>query len=149
MRTFSFAPTLAAMLLASALSLPAAAAGQAVTMLKNPSCECCDKWAAILDTSGFSVKTVVQANLAPVKDMMGVPAGLRSCHTALVGGYVVEGHVPADLVRKLLTDKPRIAGIAAPGMPPSSPGMDVPGVKQPYQVIAFQKNGQTSVYAQR
>lgn len=89
-------------------------------------------------------------DLAPVKRRHGVPAGLQSCHTALVDGYVVEGHVPPDLVVRLLRERPRIAGLAVPGMPIGAPGMEVPG--QPasrYQVIAFERGGKTRVYASR
>ena len=80
--------------------------------------------------------------------MLGVPQRLGSCHTAVVGGYVIEGHVPADEVARMLKERPKIAGIAVPTMPAGSPGMEVPSGKvQPYRVLAFEKNGKTSVYA--
>ncbi len=89
-----------------------------------------------------------QYNVTPVKNEMGVPRQLRSCHTARVGGYVVEGHVPADVVKKLLEEKPDVAGVAVPGMPMGSPGME--GFrKDPYDIIAFSKSGKSSIYASR
>jgi hypothetical protein len=100
--------------------------------------------------AGFTVTSTDVADVAPTKDQNGVPANLRSCHTALVGGFVVEGHVPADVVRKLLRERPAIAGIAVPGMPAGSPGMEMPdGRKDVYQIVAFDKQGKTSVYATR
>ena len=88
-------------------------------------------------------------DLSEVKRSAGVPAQLQSCHTALVGKYVVEGHVPADLVRKMLEEKPAIVGLAVPGMVAGSPGMEQGNAKPPYEVIAFEKGGKTSVYAKR
>jgi hypothetical protein len=79
----------------------------------------------------------------------GVPSTLGSCHTAVVGGYVVEGHVPADVVSRMLREKPAIAGIAAPGMPVGAPGMEVPGYKDPYAIMSFDKAGKTAVYERR
>jgi hypothetical protein len=86
--------------------------------------------------------------MTAIKTKHGVPRQARSCHTALVGGYVVEGHVPAEDVRRLLKQRPAVAGIAVPGMPIGSPGMEVAGMKpQPYDVLAFTKSGETSVFA--
>ena len=83
-----------------------------------------------------------------VKTRLGVPQRLGSCHTAKVGNYVIEGHVPAATIKRLLSEKPAVRGLAAPGMPPASPGMDVPGNKDPYDVIAFDRAGKTRVYEQ-
>lgn len=90
------------------------------------------------------------ADLKPIKQRYGVPAALSSCHTALVEGYVIEGHVPADVVDRLLRERPPVVGLAVPGMPVGSPGMEVPGQPAvPYQIRAFDKDGKTSVYAMR
>ena len=89
-------------------------------------------------------------DLAPVKRRLGVPPALQSCHTALVEGYVIEGHVPADLIDRLLRERPSVVGLAVPGMPVGSPGMEAPGqVSERYQVLAFDQKGRTSVYASR
>jgi hypothetical protein len=99
---------------------------------------------------GFRVKTEDLANLRPVKARHGVPAELESCHTALVGGYVVEGHVPADLIVRLLRERPAVTGLAVPGMPVGSPGMETPGrAAQRYQVFTFDRHGKSGVFATR
>ncbi len=100
-----------------------------------------------LQENGFSVTVVDTDVLGPIKAEHGVARELQGCHTALVDGYVVEGHVPADLIHKMLEERPAITGLAVPGMPAGSPGMG--GVPQPYDVIAFDKAGKTSVYARR
>lgn len=99
---------------------------------------------------GFAVTERPEDDLAPVKRRLGVPSALESCHTALVEGYVIEGHVAADLIDRLLRERPRIAGLAVPGMPVGSPGMETPGVKpERYQVFAFDREGRTTVFATR
>jgi hypothetical protein len=96
------------------------------------------------------VKTSDVVDLEAIKARYGVPAELYSCHTALVGGYVVEGHVPADLVERLLRERPTVVGIAVPGMPAGSPGMETPGGRaERYQVLAFDRRGKTGVFATR
>ena len=96
------------------------------------------------------MKTEDLDDLAPIKLKLGVPAALQSCHTAVVDGYVVEGHVPADLIDRLLRERPPVVGLAVPGMPVGSPGMDAPGQKpERYQVLAFDRKGQTTLYASR
>jgi hypothetical protein len=103
-----------------------------------------------LRQSGFAVKPVDLTNLQPIKTKHGVPAALESCHTALVGGYVVEGHVPADLIHRLLRERPPVAGLGVPGMPAGSPGMEVPGrAPDRYQVYAFDRGGKTRIFATR
>jgi len=103
-----------------------------------------------LQENGFRVEQRNTSQLAAVKQRLGVPARLESCHTAEVGGYIVEGHVPADLIRRMLDEKPQIAGLAVPGMPIGSPGMESPGqVPQPYQIIAWTRDGSMSVYDRR
>jgi hypothetical protein len=119
-----------------------------VDVYKSPTCGCCSKWIDHLRASGFSVRSVDVADVDRIKDSRGVPRQVRSCHMAIVGGYVVEGHVPAADVKRLLKERPAIVGIAVPGMPIGSPGMEVPGVKaQAYDVVAFMRDGSTRVFA--
>lgn len=129
----------------------ASAAGKpAVTVFKSPTCGCCIKWVELVRAGGFPVTVKDHDDLTPIKQANGVPVELQSCHTALVEGYVVEGHVPVDLIDRLLRERPAIAGIAVPGMPIGSPGMEVPGhAAERYQVMAFDRAGRTSVYASR
>lgn len=103
-----------------------------------------------LQDNGFEVEEVNVIDLAPVKRQYGVTQALESCHTAVVDGYVVEGHVPADLVHRLLDERPDVTGLAVPGMPIGSPGMETPG-RQPerYQVLTFDRDGTVEVYATR
>jgi hypothetical protein len=138
---------------ACALALAPAGASQktaiTVEVFKTPTCGCCSKWIEHLRARGFTVRFTDLDDLAAIKAKHGVPAALQSCHTALVGGYVVEGHVPATDVQTLLKERPRVVGIAVPGMPVGSPGMEVAsGQVQPYSVLAFQKDGSTKVFAQ-
>jgi hypothetical protein len=100
-----------------------------------------------MQSQGFTATVVDMNDLSAVKRSSGVPAKLESCHTALIGPYVIEGHVPADLVRKILAEKPKISGLAVPGMPQSAPGMG--SGHQPYDVIAWDRAGTTSVFARR
>lgn len=123
--------------------------GPEVTVYKTPTCGCCSKWVDHLKAAGFQVKIVDMDDLTEIKQASGVPMRLRTCHTALVGGYVVEGHVPADLIKKVLAEKPQAAGIAVPGIPAGSPGMEVGTQKDAYDVLLFDKTGKTSVYAHR
>jgi hypothetical protein len=119
-----------------------------VEVYKSPTCGCCSKWVDHLRAHGFTVKTTDTEAIDDLKAKHQIPQAARSCHTALVGGYVVEGHVPAGDVQRLLKERPAIAGIAVPGMPIGSPGMEVPGMKaQPFNVVAFTKQGATTVFA--
>lgn len=119
-----------------------------IAVYKSPTCGCCAKWIDHLRANGFEVTVTDQADMTPTKDKHGIAPPLRSCHTGIVNGYIVEGHVPADLVKKMITERPKIAGLAVPGMPMGSPGMEGPR-KDPYDVLAFDKAGQTTVYAKR
>lgn len=120
-----------------------------MTVYKSPSCGCCTKWVDHVRAAGFTVTVHDTDDVNEVKKTMGVPASLASCHTALVAGYVIEGHVPADLVKKIATEKPaKIRGLAVGGMPQGSPGMET-GHKEPYDVMAFDRAGQSRVYARR
>ena len=119
-----------------------------ITVYASPSCTCCHKWVQHLTDNGFHVTVDPLNDVQPVKRKLGVPEALWSCHTAMVQGYAIEGHVPADVVKKLLREHPLIAGLAAPGMPQDAPGMDN-GSKEPYDILTFTRAGVTSVYASR
>ena len=127
---------------------PATGASPVITVYKDPSCGCCTKWVKHLSSHGFVVMPRDVQNIDEIKRTMSVPVALQSCHTAVVDRYVVEGHVPADLVKKMLTEKPAILGLAVPGMPAGSPGMESDHVEH-YDVIAFDRDGKTRVYAKR
>ena len=117
-----------------------------ITVYKDPDCGCCKNWVEHLIKHGYQVKVNDTRDLKKVKHSLGVPEKLEACHTALVGAYLVEGHVPADDIDRLLKTHPKIAGIAVPGMPAGSPGMEM-GAKQPYSVISFDRAGKTAVFA--
>jgi hypothetical protein len=151
LRTLLAAPALVA---AIAISAPAQAqkppAPTKVEVFKTATCGCCGKWVEHLKTEGFDVsfKDIDQAELDKVKAKYGVPREAHSCHTAVVGPYVVEGHVPASEIKKIMKDRPAVVGIAVPGMPLGSPGMEVSGVKpQPYNVLSIDKQGRTQVFS--
>jgi hypothetical protein len=125
-------------------------AGTRMVVYKTPTCGCCRAWADSMRAAGFALEVHDMPNVQPVKQEHGLPGHLASCHTAIVGGYVVEGHAPADVIRRLLRERPQVAGIAVPGMPVGSVGMEAPdGRKDPYDIIAFTKDGQVSVYESR
>jgi len=126
----------------------AAQRGAAVQVYKDPTCGCCALWVEHLRKAGFTATVTDVDDMAAIKAKHGVPGRVRSCHTALVGGYVLEGHVPAEDVQRLLRQRPGIVGVGVPGMPIGSPGMEVAGVKpQKYDVLAFNKAGETHVFA--
>ena len=119
-----------------------------VEVYKSATCGCCSKWVEHLQANGFTVHTTNREDLAELKAKHGVPRRVQSCHMAVVSGYVVEGHVPAADVQRLLKERPAVIGLAVPGMPIGSPGMEVQGRKaQPFDVLAFDKDGQTRVFA--
>jgi hypothetical protein len=122
-----------------------------LTVYKSPSCGCCSAWVDHMKSKGFTVEThdMPDDKLAEVKDTFGVPVALRSCHVALLGAYVLEGHVPADLARRLLAEKPKLIGLAVPGMPVGSPGMEMGPRKDKYDVVAFAGGGKRWTYASR
>jgi hypothetical protein len=120
-----------------------------MTVYKSASCGCCSQWVDHAKDNGFTVREVNTDDLSTVKREMGIPARLASCHTVMVGGYLVEGHVPAGDVKRLLREKPKVRGIAVPGMPIGSPGMEqgpVSGYER-YDVVAFTADGSVSVFA--
>lgn len=133
--------------LALGTALPALASGEEVTMFKDPNCGCCGKWADHMRANGFQVKEIATREMGAVKHQAGVPQELGSCHTAKVGGYIVEGHVPAADVKRLLADKPPVVGVSAPGMPMGSPGMEGPYPADRYDVVSFDRDGKTAVFA--
>ncbi len=117
-------------------------------VFKTPTCGCCSQWVEHMRANGFTVRTTDLNDLTEIKRSRGVPDQVQSCHTAVVNGYVVEGHVPAADVHRLLKEKPAVAGIAVGGMPVGSPGMEVPGTKaQPFNVMSFDKSGAIRVFA--
>lgn len=129
-------------------SMTASVPGQAtaMTVYRDPSCGCCEAWAEIARKAGFAVTVVDRPDMAAVKRQHGVPDALRSCHTAVVAGYAIEGHVPLAHVERLLATRPAgLRGIAVAGMPRGSPGMEMPdGSADPFEVIAFDKAGRTT-----
>ncbi len=144
--------------LAVALAVPAVAAQtaaqkaapapQPIVVYKTATCGCCGKWVDHLKAAGFAptVHTVATMDETPMRKR--IPTTLRSCHTATLEGYLVEGHVPADVIRKLVKEKPRVDGIAVPGMPAGSPGMES-NTPEPYDIVAFDATGKTSVFAKK
>lgn len=125
---------------------PANAAPGEVIVYKSPTCGCCAEWVDHMEAAGFKVTVNHTEDLNSIKREYGVPYGMDSCHTAIVDGYVVEGHVPAADVKRFLTGKPRAAGIAVPGMPVGSPGMEQGSYREPYEVVQFGPSG-TKVFA--
>jgi hypothetical protein len=117
-----------------------------ITVYKDPNCGCCKNWIAYLAKHGYTVVAKDTPDMTEIKHSLGVPNALTACHTAVVNGYLIEGHVSAEDIDRLLAQKPTIAGIAVPGMPMSSPGMDGPRT-QGYQVLSFDKTGKTKVFA--
>lgn len=132
-----------------ALAAPAGAvgAGRDVAVLyKNPQCDCCETYAKYLRVHGYEVKVQATHDLPLIKKKHAVPTALEGCHTTLIGGYVVEGHVPVKSLDRLLAQRPKISGISLPGMPTGSPGMMGPK-KAPFKVMAFNKLGRSAVYS--
>ena len=118
-----------------------------IVMYKSPTCACCTGWAEHLRQSGFQVTEKKSDDMMAVKKEYGVPDKLSSCHTAIIGGYIIEGHVPAQDVERLLKERPQIAGLTAPGMPMKSPGMQPQGLPaKGYDVLAFNKDGSSKVF---
>lgn len=141
----STAPGQSAPAATAAAETPAGA--PVITVYKTPTCGCCKNWVEHVKAAGFTVEVHDLDNLSDIKADAGVPAGARSCHTAIVGGYAIEGHVPAATIQRLLKEKPEVAGVAVAGMPVGSPGMEVPGqAADKYDVLAFKADGSTSVY---
>ena len=120
----------------------ASTAGEEVVVFRSAYCECCEAWESHIAEAGFVVQDHVADDMDGIKEAMGVPADSASCHTARVSGYVVEGHVPAASIQRMLKERPEIKGLAAPGMPMGSPGMEVDGmVADPFSVFSIANNG--------
>ena len=118
-----------------------------ITVYKSPTCGCCDSWVDHLREEGFSVIAKNRDDMPSVKASLGVPDHLQSCHTATIDGYLVEGHVPAEDIKRLLTEKPAIVGLTAPGMPMRSPGMQAPGLPaKGYDVLSFDTRGKEAIF---
>ncbi len=124
-------------------------AARSMTVYKDPGCGCCSDWIEHVKKAGFSVAVRDSRDMDSVKASLGVPTALASCHTARIGSYVIEGHVPADLIVRLLKEQPAARGLAVPGMPVGSPGMEIGSRKDPYNVLLFDKAGKTRIYASR
>ncbi len=119
-----------------------------LTVFRSPTCNCCGKWIDHMEAAGFQIKDEVTEDMDAIKQQYGVPDSLSSCHTGIINGYVVEGHVPAEDVQRLLAEQPNVAGIAAPGMPMGSPGMDSGDTVEPYTVFSFTEDGNTAPFAE-
>ncbi len=118
-----------------------------ITVYKSPTCGCCTDWEVHLEKEGFKVISHKERNMNRIKKSLGVKSHLASCHTAVIDGYVIEGHVPANDIKRLLKERPPVAGLTAPGMPQHSPGMQPPGERpRGYSVLTFDKEGRTRVF---
>ncbi|HVQ13675.1 MAG TPA: DUF411 domain-containing protein [Vicinamibacterales bacterium] len=149
MKAFAIVPALLlAFVLTGCSPSSAQSALPLVHVTKNPSCGCCKIWVERLRDAGFQVEVKDVDNLNSVKQRVGLPYGMGSCHTAEVGGYFVEGHVPVEDIKRLLLERPEARGLAVPGMPAGSPGMEVPsGQVQPYDVMLVGRDGSATVYS--
>ena len=132
--------------LSSPLSAWAAGNDSLITVWKTPDCGCCKEWIAHLQKNGFEVLAKDVPDTAPIRQRLGLPAKFGSCHTAQIGAYVLEGHVPAQEVRRLLREQPKAVGLAVPGMPVGSPGMEVGSRQDPYDVLLVMADGSSRVY---
>jgi hypothetical protein len=124
------------------------AKGPEIAIWRSATCGCCGKWVEHLQAAGFRTTVHIVQNTDEAPAAKGVPRELRSCHTATVNGYTVEGHVPADVIQKMLKEKPKVTGIAVPGMPAGSPGMESPNPVA-YDIVAWDASGTTTVYARK
>lgn len=131
----------------TAIVLIGHAAAATLTVTKTPTCGCCSGWVDHMKAAGFTVVVHGVSDVTPTARRLKVPDELRSCHTAEIEGYVIEGHVPAGDVERLLIERPQAIGIAVPGMPAGSPGMEIGSEHEPYQTILFEENGATRVFA--
>jgi len=138
----------AVLLLGGAGMLPARASGDlpVIKVFKSPSCGCCAKWIDRAKAAGFTVDVTNTDDLDVVKKQAGVPGRLQACHTALVDGYVVEGHVPLGAVKRLLKLRPKARGISVPGMPAGSPGMEYGNEREPFNVVLFGGSGSEKIF---
>lgn len=119
-----------------------------ITVFRSPTCGCCGEWIEHIESAGFQVTDEITEDMTAVKQQYGVPENMASCHTAIVGSYIIEGHVPAEDVQRLLIEKPNVVGIAVPGMPVGSPGMESGSQIDPYTIFSFTKSGETAAFAE-
>lgn len=148
MRNLTLAVVFAALVACSGTVSAGEARGprsEEVVVYKSPWCGCCEGWVDHMRASGFEVTVREQEDLTAIKRLSGVPEKLESCHTAFVGGYAIEGHVPAGAIERLLAERPPVRGLAVPGMPIGSPGMEGAD-PEPYEVMTFTQGGATTVY---
>ena len=145
-----FARLIAALMLglivSPAVTLAATAVTNVIEVYHDPACGCCVNWIRYMQAHGYVVTTHEDQSMAAVKARLGVPAAVASCHTALIGGYVIEGHVPVEDIRRLLAEQPDALGLAAPGMPMGSPGMEM-GAPERYDVLLIGRDGSSRVFA--
>ena len=132
---------------AALLSTSASADDLKISVYKSPTCGCCSKWVSHLQQNGFEVETTDLNDLRVIKSMSGIKPEQASCHTAKIGDYVIEGHVPAEDIKRLLSERPQARGLAVPGMPKGSPGMEHPNPEH-YQVLLLRNDGTTEVFAE-
>ena len=126
----------------------APAQGTEIVVYKEATCGCCGQWVEHIKAAGFHVTVRTKNDPGDIKDRYGITPALMSCHTAVVDGYAIEGHVPRDVIQRLLRERPAVAGLAVPGMPGGSPGMEGP-IREHYNVLAFDRSGGTKIYASR
>ena len=117
-----------------------------IVMYKNAGCQCCDMWAEYMENNGYKVSVKEVNNMAEIKKEKGVPDNMASCHTTTIDGYTIEGHIPIEDINRLLTEKPDVVGITAPGMPSSAPGMNTK-LNDPYSVFVFDSAGNSTLFA--
>jgi len=129
-------------------SVSSVSSAPSVIVYKDPNCGCCSKWVEYMKNNGFNVTAIDTSDVAGVKAKYGIGPELQSCHTAIIGDYAVEGHVNAEEIHRMLKEKPAIAGLAVPGMPTGSPGMEG-AIREKYDILTFDRAGKTTVYAQR
>jgi hypothetical protein len=117
-----------------------------ITVYRSPSCGCCGIWIEHMKKHGFQITDIKTDDMAAIKQQHNIPENLASCHTAIIDGYVLEGHIPADDIKRFLTKKPNLVGLTVPGMPIGTPGMESGKIKQPFAVLAFNNQGETKVF---
>jgi len=135
-----------AVVMTAVLLVPKPAEAADITVYKSPTCGCCGKWVDHLKANGFDVEVKQRRDMRPIKRELGIKPALQSCHTGIINGYVIEGHVPAADIKRLLEERPQVRGLAVPGMPAGSPGMESPR-PVPYEVVSFDASGNTETFS--
>ena len=148
MKVLSIFPAIALLVFNAGIQAETLSAGKPVDIVvyRSPTCNCCGKWLEHLKHNNFTVKDIATDNVQAIKNKYGVSEEMASCHTAIVDGYVIEGHVPANDIMKLLKTQPKIVGISIPGMPSGTPGMEMAGRKDPYNVMSFDRENHYQVF---